>query len=161
MFFLSVAALLTIRIIALIAGIRAPAEKHDSAVLGESLGTGVRGLVLPAKVAPEIGLEPITRRLTAGCSTIELLWNPEERRIYKSNSLASNSNYPGDLVIPAGRNSTIELNLLNSFGRFHAFDLPLAQHRGLTRTIAPTDSKGKFTRKSLQTHILPNVRSMA
>ena len=28
------------------------------------------------KMAPEIGLEPITRRLTAGCSTIELLWNP-------------------------------------------------------------------------------------
>lgn len=29
------------------------------------------------KMAPERGLEPLTRRLTAGCSTIELLWNPE------------------------------------------------------------------------------------
>ena len=28
------------------------------------------------KLAPETGLEPVTRRLTAGCSTIELLWNP-------------------------------------------------------------------------------------
>ena len=27
-------------------------------------------------MAPETGLEPVTRRLTAGCSTIELLWNP-------------------------------------------------------------------------------------
>src|SRR6185436_15286518 len=27
------------------------------------------------RVAPETGLEPVTRRLTAGCSTIELLWN--------------------------------------------------------------------------------------
>ena len=26
------------------------------------------------EVAPERGLEPLTRRLTAGCSTIELLW---------------------------------------------------------------------------------------
>lgn len=26
-------------------------------------------------MAPETGLEPVTRRLTAGCSTIELLWN--------------------------------------------------------------------------------------
>jgi hypothetical protein len=28
------------------------------------------------KMAPKVGLEPTTRRLTAGCSTIELLWNP-------------------------------------------------------------------------------------
>src|SRR5439155_24391935 len=28
------------------------------------------------RLAPEAGLEPTTRRLTAGCSTIELLWNP-------------------------------------------------------------------------------------
>ena len=32
------------------------------------------------KMAPETGLEPVTRRLTAGCSTIELLWNPKWRR---------------------------------------------------------------------------------
>jgi hypothetical protein len=30
-----------------------------------------------SRVAPEAGLEPATRRLTAGCSTIELLWMPE------------------------------------------------------------------------------------
>ena len=29
------------------------------------------------KMAPEAGLEPATRRLTAGCSTIELLWNSD------------------------------------------------------------------------------------
>src|SRR5262249_21640983 len=36
-------------------------------------------IALPSekKLAPETGLEPVTRRLTAGCSTIELLWNPE------------------------------------------------------------------------------------
>ena len=28
-------------------------------------------------MAPETGLEPVTRRLTAGCSTIELLWNAQ------------------------------------------------------------------------------------
>ena len=27
------------------------------------------------KMAPEVGLEPTTHRLTADCSTIELLWN--------------------------------------------------------------------------------------
>ena len=35
------------------------------------------------KLAPEAGLEPATRRLTAGCSTIELLWNPTGQAIYK------------------------------------------------------------------------------
>ena len=29
-------------------------------------------------MAPEVGLEPTTDRLTADCSTIELLWNPDE-----------------------------------------------------------------------------------
>jgi hypothetical protein len=29
----------------------------------------------PSKLAPEVGLEPTTHRLTADCSTIELLWN--------------------------------------------------------------------------------------
>lgn len=28
-------------------------------------------------MAPEEGLEPSTPRLTAACSTIELLWNPK------------------------------------------------------------------------------------
>ena len=32
---------------------------------------------LAEELAPETGLEPVTRRLTAGCSTIELLWNPK------------------------------------------------------------------------------------
>jgi hypothetical protein len=27
------------------------------------------------KLAPEAGFEPATSRLTAGCSTVELLWN--------------------------------------------------------------------------------------
>jgi|SRR3954454_14926662 hypothetical protein len=36
-------------------------------------------------MAPEIGLEPITRRLTAGCSTIELLWKPRTRNVTDPN----------------------------------------------------------------------------
>ena len=31
-------------------------------------------------MAPEVGLEPTTTRLTAACSTIELLWNSKRRR---------------------------------------------------------------------------------
>ncbi len=41
-------------------------------------------------MAPEAGLEPATRRLTAGCSTIELLWMPERRAIYKAPRTTSN-----------------------------------------------------------------------
>ena len=37
-----------------------------------------RGLVDDEELAPEAGLEPATFRLTAGRSTIELLWNPKE-----------------------------------------------------------------------------------
>src|SRR6185436_9375428 len=33
-------------------------------------------------MAPEVGLEPTTPRLTAACSTIELLWNSKGRAIY-------------------------------------------------------------------------------
>src|SRR5437764_4285134 len=41
------------------------------------------------RLAPEVGLEPTTHRLTADCSTIELLWNPNGRPIYKSLSTPS------------------------------------------------------------------------
>ena len=34
-------------------------------------------LYLLLTVAPQAGFEPATLRLTAGCSTIELLWNME------------------------------------------------------------------------------------
>src|ERR1700739_3658028 len=34
------------------------------------------------KLAPEVGFEPTTSRLTAGCSTIELLWNPNCSAVY-------------------------------------------------------------------------------
>lgn len=34
-------------------------------------------------LAPEVGLEPTTTRLTAACSTIELLWNANGRITYK------------------------------------------------------------------------------
>jgi hypothetical protein len=43
------------------------------------------------KLAPEVGLEPTTHRLTADCSTIELLWIPNGRAIYKPITRASNS----------------------------------------------------------------------
>ena len=38
-------------------------------------GLGVTAMVAGENLAPEAGLEPATHRLTAGCSTIELLWN--------------------------------------------------------------------------------------
>src|SRR5262245_6441714 len=41
------------------------------------------------ELAPKVGLEPTTTRLTAACSTIELLWNPKSDGIYKSTSGAS------------------------------------------------------------------------
>src|SRR5580765_4244375 len=41
------------------------------------------------KMAPKVGLEPTTDRLTADCSTIELLWIPIELAIYKPPILAS------------------------------------------------------------------------
>src|SRR6266446_6452470 len=54
----------------------------------------VRALSKPSfsfeKLAPEAGLEPATPRLTAACSTIELLWNPNGRAIYKPLFAASN-----------------------------------------------------------------------
>jgi hypothetical protein len=37
-----------------------------------------------SKMAPEVGLEPTTHRLTADCSTIELLWNAKGRGEYQT-----------------------------------------------------------------------------
>src|SRR5271170_3955483 len=45
-------------------------------------------------LAPETGLEPVTRRLTAGCSTIELLWMPKQRGVYVPYPVASNGICP-------------------------------------------------------------------
>src|ERR1700722_3575741 len=42
-----------------------------------------------SKMAPKVGLEPTTDRLTADCSTIELLWIPMERGLYKAPFRAS------------------------------------------------------------------------
>ena len=44
---------------------------------------------LAQRLAPEAGLEPATRRLTAGCSTIELLWNPNQAAMYRPVLFAS------------------------------------------------------------------------
>ena len=41
------------------------------------------------KLAPEVGLEPTTSRLTAARSTIELLWNPKEMNVNKPANVAS------------------------------------------------------------------------
>src|SRR6267154_2930614 len=46
------------------------------------------------EMAPEVGLEPTTSRLTAARSTIELLWNSVGRTIYKPPFTASNAFYP-------------------------------------------------------------------
>ncbi len=46
------------------------------------------------EVAPEAGLEPATFRLTAGRSTIELLWIPEKAAIYKAVGGTSNGFCP-------------------------------------------------------------------
>ena len=48
-------------------------------------------------MAPEEGLEPSTPRLTAACSTIELLWNSKERVKYKSTAQAS-TDFATDIV---------------------------------------------------------------
>lgn len=47
------------------------------------------------ELAPEVGLEPTTHRLTADCSTIELLWNPNEASIYKSPFGPSTDDFTG------------------------------------------------------------------
>ena len=70
-------------------------------------------------MAPEVGLEPTTTRLTAACSTIELLWNTNGGVIYKSYRLPS----IGFRIISC---STIEQGFSNPFCRLHPLDLPLA-----------------------------------
>ncbi len=51
-------------------------------------------------LAPETGLEPVTRRLTAGCSTIELLWKPEGRTASHGPPRPSNSISPRQRTRP-------------------------------------------------------------
>src|SRR6266851_654950 len=51
-------------------------------------------------MAPEVGLEPTTHRLTADCSTIELLWNPKRGVIYAAPPPASNRFCPAVTLAP-------------------------------------------------------------
>ena len=76
------------------------------AFMGDMLGAGFilshfgifcrllsEAVVVPerlVKLAPEAGLEPATTRLTAACSTIELLWIANGRAIYRPPCAASN-----------------------------------------------------------------------
>src|SRR5258708_32282869 len=47
-----------------------------------------------SKMAPKVGLEPTTHRLTADCSTIELLWMPTGGALYKAFFSASTGILP-------------------------------------------------------------------
>ena len=60
-------------------------------------GWSSRRLPTVSELAPEAGLEPATRRLTAGCSTIELLWNPSGQGIYNGPS-------ERQLILPVAHN---------------------------------------------------------
>src|SRR5260370_8515256 len=51
-------------------------------------------------MAPEVGLEPTTHRLTADCSTIELLWIPKGGVIYAAALPASNRFCPAVALAP-------------------------------------------------------------
>src|SRR5260221_224092 len=50
-------------------------------------------------MAPKVGLEPTTHRLTADCSTIELLWMPTGGALYKAFFSASTDNLPHSNVL--------------------------------------------------------------
>src|SRR5215469_3348688 len=52
------------------------------------------------ELAPEVGFEPTTSRLTAGCSTIELLWNPKWNPQFTNCLLARQFVFALDLVWP-------------------------------------------------------------
>jgi hypothetical protein len=56
------------------------------------------------KMAPEVGLEPTTPRLTAACSTIELLWNPEAAQLTDIERDRQTGNCPSrkEKIEPAG-----------------------------------------------------------
>ena len=54
-------------------------------------------LCIKYTVAPERGLEPLTRRLTAGCSTIELLWKQNGSETLQID-LRSVNEFPGAIA---------------------------------------------------------------
>lgn len=71
-------------------------SQQSKSACGHSIGMGERHWRLERRdggrgMAPEVGLEPTTTRLTAACSTIELLWIPNGRAIYKHHVVPSNA----------------------------------------------------------------------
>ena len=57
---------------------------------------------LQTKLAPEAGLEPATRRLTAGCSTIELLWKPRRAQSTNRGVSSQTDSAPWGNVVQCG-----------------------------------------------------------
>src|ERR1044071_4237874 len=68
-------------------------------------------------MAPEVGLEPTTRRLTAGCSTIELLWNSRGRNVQAAfHSVKTRTRNQNDESMPTER---VRARLLKSSRKLH------------------------------------------
>jgi hypothetical protein len=79
------------------------AQKTEGGSLQESLQLGVptaakrrrAARMLLKRLAPQVGLEPTTLRLTAGCSTIELLRNSSRRGFHRAKSALGCQTAPG------------------------------------------------------------------
>lgn len=54
-----------------------------------------------SRMAPEVGLEPTTDRLTADCSTIELLWKPAPGRASKSGRIYKPDPQESTFLVPS------------------------------------------------------------
>ena len=70
-------------------------------------------------MAPEVGLEPTTTRLTAACSTIELLWNPIREGAHFTNRLTHRQSLlpkPNDVSHPRASFWAIKRNFSGKHG---------------------------------------------
>src|SRR5215471_12797498 len=65
------------------------------------------------KLAPEVGLEPTTHRLTADCSTIELLWNSGGRNV-QTDCLPSQTIFSPSNPVKPRRQSQFHRNIQHS-----------------------------------------------
>ena len=99
------------------------------------------GKLRDLKMAPEVGLEPTTTRLTAACSTIELLWNANGRAIYKWTSVSSNSFFRS---VPSRRAIHSLYRRLGS-----VFVTPNRQTRWLALAMSRWKNGSRFVRSAL------------
>lgn len=116
-------------------------------------------------MAPEVGLEPTTHRLTADCSTIELLWIPKAAQSTKHRPQRQTDSKPGWVLLGFACATQEICGLMAQHGVDTKTSQPLTGEicilaGGLSRRMGRDKSRLKLGRHTMLGHIRAEAKSL-